>query len=176
MSFIRKVINKVRGSMDVSSLIKKGLTIGNNVFINFGCVIDDSFCFLVSIGNNVTLAPNVHILAHDASTKGIIGYTKIRRVEIGDYVFIGAGSIVLPGVSIGENVIIGAGSVITKDISSNCVVAGNPAKVISSVEDYKEKYNSLISILSPFEKQPSTEKEKQELIKLLTYNKIGLIR
>lgn len=74
---IRTLINKLRGVTDVPSLEKKGLTIGKNVFVNFGCIIDESFCWLICIGNNVTLAPNVHILAHDASTKKELGYTKL---------------------------------------------------------------------------------------------------
>lgn len=74
---VRSLINKLRGVTDVPSLMKKGLSIGENVFINFGCVIDESFCWLIQIGNNVTLAPNVHILAHDASTKKALGYTKM---------------------------------------------------------------------------------------------------
>ena len=75
--FLRHIINKIRGTNDISTLIKKGLTVGNNVFINFGCIIDESFCWLISIGDNVTLAPRVHILAHDASTKKFLGYTKV---------------------------------------------------------------------------------------------------
>ena len=59
----RTIINKLRGNTDVPTLVKKGLTIGNN----------ENFCWLISIGNNVTLAPNVHILFHDASTKKEIG-------------------------------------------------------------------------------------------------------
>ena len=74
---IRTIIHKLRGVTDVPSLIKKGLIIGENVFINFGCIIDESFCWLITIGDNVTLAPNVHILAHDASTKKSLGYTKM---------------------------------------------------------------------------------------------------
>lgn len=74
---IRTIINKLRGATDIPSLVKKGLTIGENVFINFGCIIDESFCWLITIGDNVTLAPNVHILAHDASTKKSLGYTKM---------------------------------------------------------------------------------------------------
>lgn len=75
--WIRKIINKLRGATDIPSLIKKGLSIGEDVFINFGCVIDESFCWLITIGNHVTVAPNVHILAHDASTKKCLGYTKM---------------------------------------------------------------------------------------------------
>lgn len=82
MSFTRRVINKLRGNMDVDSLIKKGLIIGENVFINFGCIIDESSCWLIEIGNNVTFAPNVHILAHDASTKKELGYTKLGGLKL----------------------------------------------------------------------------------------------
>jgi maltose O-acetyltransferase len=77
MSLYRRLINKIRGNMDVDSLVQKGLIVGENVFINFGCVIDESFCWLIELGNNVTLAPHVHILAHDASTKRELGYTKL---------------------------------------------------------------------------------------------------
>ena len=80
-----------------------------------------SHCWLISIGDNVTLAPYSQILAHDASTYNFIKYTKISDVTIGNNVFIGAGAIILPNVKIGDNVIIGAGSVVTKDIPNNSV-------------------------------------------------------
>lgn len=77
MNIFRRIIAKFRGTMDLEKLKKMGLTVGDNVFINFGTVIDESFCWLISIGNNVTLAPNVHVLAHDASTKKALGFTKV---------------------------------------------------------------------------------------------------
>ena len=83
-------------------------------------LIDDSHAWLIEIGDNVTLAPRVHILAHDASTKLYLGYTKIGRVRIGNDVFIGHVTIILPGVTIGDNVVIGAGSVVKSDIPDNC--------------------------------------------------------
>ena len=105
---------KITISSDISYLKKVGCKIGENFSMQPGCIIDDSHAFLISIGDHVTLAPNVHILAHDASTKDALGYTRIAPVNIGDHVFIGAGSIILPGVSIGDRVIIGAGSIISK--------------------------------------------------------------
>jgi maltose O-acetyltransferase len=60
-------------------------------------------------------------------------------VDIGDRVFIGAGSIVLPGVRIGNNVVIGAGSVVSRDIPDNVVACGNPARITNSVEAWVEK-------------------------------------
>ena len=99
-------------------------------------IIDPGHCWLIELGDDVTLAPRVHILAHDASTKRELGYTRIAKVKIGSNVFIGAGSIVLPGVTIGDNVVIGAGSVVSKDIPSNSVAAGNPCRVITTYQEY----------------------------------------
>lgn len=142
-TIIKKILRK-----DLSyeeKLAKKGFVYGKNFSVQGGVIIDDSHCWLISVGDNVTLAPRVHILAHDASTKIPLGYTKIGRVEIGNNVFIGASSIILPGVKIGSNVIIGAGSVVTKDIPDGVVVAGNPAKLIKNTDEYlnenKKKMN-----------------------------------
>lgn len=170
----RTIINKLRGNTDVPTLVKKGLTIGENVFVNFGCIIDESFCWLISLGNNVTLAPNVHILAHDASTKKELGYTKIGGVSIGSNVFVGAGTVILPGVNIGDKVVIGAGSVVTKDIPANSVAVGNPAKVICSYDEYMQKQKHCMESVEKFPYRP--DKEEKERIKLfLKNNRIGYI-
>lgn len=58
---------------------------------------------------------------------------------IGDYVYIGTGAFVMPGVTVGNNVLIAAGSVVTKSIPDNCVVAGNPAKFICTLDEYIER-------------------------------------
>jgi maltose O-acetyltransferase len=104
-----------------------------------GVIIDPSHCWHISIGDNVILAPNVHILAHDASTKPFLNYTRVANVQIGSRVFIGAGTIILPGVTIGDNVVIGAGSIVSKNIPTNSLAVGNPGKVICSLSDYIEK-------------------------------------
>lgn len=143
MKLLKKILSLLRGEQNLNKLIKRGLIIGNNHTIMGGVIIDPSHCWHITIGDNVTLAPRVHILAHDASTKIFLGYTKIGNVSIGNRVFIGAGSIVLPGVAIGEDVIIGSGSVVTKSIPPNSVAVGNPARVIATLQDYiaKEKGN-----------------------------------
>lgn len=115
------------------------MRIGNNFNRMHGVILDDSHCWLITIGNNVTMAPRVHILAHDASTCHHLGYAKIGRVDIGDNVFIGADTVILPGVSIGDNCVIGANSTITKSIPSNVVAAGNPASVICTIDEYIER-------------------------------------
>ncbi len=123
----------------LSKLQARGLQIGKNFKILNDVVIDDSHCWHITIGDDVTLAPRVHILAHDASTKTHLGYTRIGKVTIGNRVFIGASSIILPGISIGDDAIIGAGSVVTKDVEPGVVVAGNPAGVIMGTEEFMAK-------------------------------------
>lgn len=104
--------------------------IGNNVFINFNFVLLD--CAPVTIGNNVFIAPDVQIYTAqhplDPETRSQhIG--SARPINIGDDVWIGGGSIILPGVTIGKGSTIGAGSVVKHDIPAGVIAAGNPCQV-----------------------------------------------
>ncbi len=139
MKFIKKIINSLRNEPNLQKLTARGLIVGKNFKMMGQCIIDPSHCWHIKIGDNVTLAPRVHILAHDTSTKLHLGYTRIANVTIGSNVFIGAGAILLPGVSIGDNVIIGAGSVVAHTIPPNSVAVGCPAKVVSSIDTFIEK-------------------------------------
>ncbi len=139
---IRIFLEYLRGEpQHLDKLIKRGLRVGKNFNRMGGVIIDPYHCYHITIGDNVTLAPRVHILAHDASTWHFLGKTRAANVVIGNDVFVGAGSIILPGVHIGNRVVIGAGSVVTKDIPDDSVAVGNPAIVICSLDDYliKEK-------------------------------------
>lgn len=145
MKFVKKILCYLRGEQNLEKLICRGLVVGDGFKRMGGVRIDSSHCWHITIGNNVTLAPHVHILAHDASTHIFLGYTKVSNVSIGSNVFIGAGTIVLPGVNIGDNVIIGAGSVVAKSIPENSVAVGNPCKVIMPIRDYLEKEKKLMN-------------------------------
>ncbi len=119
-----------------------GVTIGKNCRIYIKAWGTEPF--LIKIGHNVTITSGVRILTHDGTTcliKNENGdrYQKYAKVNIGDNVFIGINSIIMPGVSIGSNVIIGAGSVVTKSIGSGVLVGGNPAKVICEFSHYEQK-------------------------------------
>lgn len=111
------------------------LYLGKNFYCNFNCVILD--VNKVTIGDNCMLAPNVQIYTAghpiDAQRR-ISGEEFGYEIKIGDNVWIGGGAIICPGVTIGDNTVIGAGSVVTKDIPSNVVAVGNPAKVIRKLE------------------------------------------
>lgn len=144
MNIIKELIYRIRGEYTTEKLTKMGMKVGDNFGRLNGVILDPSHCWLIEIGNNVTLAPRVHILCHDASTKQVLGYTKIGRVTIGNNVFIGAESVVLPGVTIGNNVIIGANSTVTHDIKDNSVVVGTPAKSICTYDEYIQKEKKMM--------------------------------
>ena len=141
-----KIVDKckvlLRGEPNLKRLLNLGLTVGKRFQYGRNCFFDPSFCFLISIGDNVTLSSKVHILAHDASLKQTLGYSKVGKVYIGDHVFVGANTTILPGIEIGEFAIIGAGSVVTKNVPPYEVWAGNPAKKICTLDEYKEKIHT----------------------------------
>ncbi len=139
MSFIKELLYRIRGEYTTEKLISMGMRVGKNFKRLHGVILDPGHCWLIEIGDNVTMAPRVHILCHDASTKQFLNYTKIGRVTIGNNVFIGAESVVLPGVTIGSNVVIGANSTVTHDIPDNSVAVGSPARVICTLDAYLEK-------------------------------------
>lgn len=91
------------------------------------------------------------------------------KVSIGDYVYIGSGSLIMPGVTIGDNVLIAAGSVVTKSVPSGVVVAGNPARIISSIEEYYERNKSYNlgtkGLNSKLKKKALMEADEQMFIK-----------
>lgn len=136
---IKAILYRIRGEYTTEKLQKMGMKVGKNFKRLHGCILDPAHCWLITIGDNVTLAPRVHILAHDASTKQFLNYTKIGRVNIGNNVFIGAESVILPNVTIGDNVIVGANSTVTNSLLKNGVYAGSPAQYICSLEEYLEK-------------------------------------
>ena len=141
MSFFRKAIMLLNREIPTETLIKRGMRVGKDFNRQQGCFIDPTHCFLITIGDDVTMSIHVTVMAHDASTKKMLGYTKIGQVHIGNHVFIGANTTILPGVTIGDYAVIGAGSVVTHDIPANSIVVGVPGRVIESVGEYAAKHD-----------------------------------
>lgn len=111
------------------------IEVGNKVFFNFNCIILD-VC-KVTIGSRTMFGPNVQIYTatHPLNAaKRAEGPEAGKPITIGKDVWIGGGAILCPGVTIGDRTVIGAGSVVTKDIPSDVFAAGNPCKVIKSIE------------------------------------------
>ena len=153
----------------------------NNIFHSMGenCSIMDRkvplFAKLISLGNNVRLASDVHFLTHDgthrvlnkmngliASRNGKMYPEKVGCIEIGDNVFIGSGTYITYNVKIGSNVIVAAGSLINKDIPDKCVVAGVPARIIKTFDEYLKKRNTEEDLSEGIDKEKvSPEAEKK---------------
>ena len=131
---------------------KQGMKIGENCYIGHNVSFGRGGKDPITVGDNCILT-GCTILGHDASPALFLDELqgtsifdrKSLKLEtvIGNNVFIGVNAVVLPGVHIGDFSIIGAGAVVTKDIPAGSVAAGNPAKLISSIEKFKEKYAAL---------------------------------
>jgi len=111
------------------------ISFGDKVFLNFNCVILD--VAPVRIGSGTLLGPAVQIYAATHPLRAAerrSGRESGRPVEIGDEVWIGGGAIICPGVTIGRQAVIGAGSVVTKDIPDRAFAAGNPCRVLRTID------------------------------------------
>lgn len=117
------------------------IEVGKNFFANYNCTIID--VAKVTIGDNCQMAPNVSIYTaghplHPVSRNSLYEYG--ISVTIGDNVWIGGNTVILPGVHIGSNTVIGAGSVVTKDIPDWAVAVGNPCRVVRKITEEDKKY------------------------------------
>lgn len=130
----------------VEHLRSQGMVIGNNtvIYSPTHCIIDETRPWMIEIGDNVSITEGVTIPTHGydwSVLKGKYGDVlgSAGRVKIGNNVFIGMNATILKGATIGNNVVIGANSLINKDVPDDCVVVGNPQKIISSIDEYLEK-------------------------------------
>jgi maltose O-acetyltransferase len=166
------------GKLRLMWLVRRGLKLGVNCYIVPSVMIDSSFPWLISIGDNCTITKNVIILSHDASTKRDLGYSKIGMVIIGNNVFIGAGAIILPNVRVGNDVIIGAGSVVTDNIPDNSVAVGNPARVICTKQEFINAHRKELRDGISFPKEGWTKghgltEERKRIMKERVKGKVG---
>ncbi len=142
---VKKLLYKERTSSQtyIDYMRKNGAKIGQRVtiFSPKTTNIDMTRPWLIDIGNDVQITEGVTILTHGydwAVLKGVYGEIlgSGGGVKVGNNVFIGMKTTILKGVNIGNNVIIGANSLVNKDIPDNCVAAGNPAKVLMTLDEY----------------------------------------
>ncbi len=117
------------------------IEVGDNFSANYNCTILD--VAKVTIGSNVMFAPNVSVFTaghpvHPAARNTMYEYG--ISITIGDNVWVGGNSVILPGVHIGSNTVIGAGSVVTKDIPDGVIAAGNPCRVIRKITEDDRQY------------------------------------
>lgn len=167
---IKKIYRYILSKINIVKYAKSiGVNLGNNIRlmknVNFG-----TEPYLITIGNNVTISYEVNFITHDGATwvfrnkeeyKDIVKYGKIK---IGDNCFIGARSILLPGVVLGDNSVVAAGSVVTKKFPDNVVIGGNPAKIIKTTEDYIKK---CVAENIEYNIHNYRKNKKEELLKVL---------
>lgn len=117
--------------------------------------------YLVRLGNHVTITSGVRFITHDG---GVWVFRQkhpdieiLAPIVIGDNVFVGLNTIIMPGVAIGENSVIGAGSVVTRDIPSNSIAVGVPARCIKSTDEYWESIKDKASYTRSL---PQLEKQR----------------
>lgn len=119
----------------------KNLHFGNRVYANFNLtVVDDGEIF---VGDKVMFGPNVIIATANhpiepSLREDCMQYNK--PVHIGENVWVGAGTVIVPGVTIGKNSVIGAGSVVVKDIPENVVAVGNPCRVLREIGEHDREF------------------------------------
>lgn len=148
MNVIRKIISLYRKhfySLEKQAKIA-GVNMGKHNFI--ASRFWSSEPYLITIGDYCGITAGVKLFTHGgghAIRHKYPDFDLFGKVSIGNYVYLGNNVLVMPGVTIGDNVLVAAGSVVTKSIPSGCVVAGNPAKFICTIEEYANrnlKYNT----------------------------------
>lgn len=145
---------------------KKGVRMGKGcqIFANVGF---GSESYLISMGEKVKVTDGTQFITHDGGVEVLRNMQLLPNadnfgeIKIGNNVFFGNNCIILPNVTIGDNVVIGAGSVVTKNIPSNTVWGGVPAKYIKSIEDYYIK----LYIKVDYTKNLNKEEKKKYLLK-----------
>lgn len=154
--FFKELIKKITlgerysSASYINHLKNIGVQIGEDVkiFVPSKTLIDESYPWMITIGNHVQITQGVIILTHDFSWSVLKKrYGQIAgasgEVVIGNNVFIGMNAIITRNVHIGNNVIIGTGSIVTKDCESNCIYAGNPARKIMTIDEFYKKRSDL---------------------------------
>lgn len=125
ISFFARIVQKFR----IVIYRLKGYDFDFSVIVERNLNLDRIYPQGIHIGKNTLVASHVTILSHD-HCKRVGNQPYLADVTIGERCFIAVGAIVMPGVTIGDEVIVGAGAVVTKDVPSNVIVAGSPARII----------------------------------------------
>ncbi|MEV6886754.1 sugar O-acetyltransferase [Streptomyces sp. NPDC051135] len=138
----RPLLDELLGSLGAEAHVRpplyvdygSNITVGARTFVNYNLTALDVAA--ITIGEDCQIGPNVQLLTPTHPLEPGPRRDKLeaaRPIVIGDNVWLGGGSIVLPGVTIGDNAVIGAGAVVTKDVPANVVAVGNPARPVRNL-------------------------------------------
>ena len=170
---LKQIMRKFKQKRDPIGFARsQGVTVGEHCrLLSFGFGTEP---WLITLGDHVLISGNVSFLTHDGSTwvfreqENYKNVVKYGAINIGDNCFVGYGSIILPNVTIGENSIVDAGSVVTKDVPSGSVVAGVPAKIVCTTEEYAEKCKRNTP---PYDVDAYKTDKRSEVLKMLGLDK-----
>lgn len=163
----KSIVNKLKDPYKIA--LSNGLNVGVGVSVMGGCGFG-SEPYLITLGDRVRLSFDVTFITHDGGTwafrdqEKYIDVIKYGKITVGSGSFIGAKSIIMPGVSIGERCVIGAGSIVTKDIPDGVVACGVPAKIIMTTEEYAEK---CLKRMKPYDKDSYKADKRRFLLNWL---------
>lgn len=140
---IKYFIKKLFGGSPRERLVRGGGVVGENCDI-YPEVEFGSEPYLIELGDNVRITNGVKFVTHDGGlwvlrNMGAGPVDSFGKIIIGNNVHIGWNAVIMPNVTVGDNVVIGCGAVVTRDVPPNCVIAGVPARVIETIEEYREK-------------------------------------
>ena len=167
------IINKVRGI--IYRILFSPLNYAKYIGVNIGekCLIStksfSSEPYLITIGNNVRIANKVSFFTHGGLWTFRKQYPDLDvfgKIKINDNTYIGEGCNILPGVEIGRNCVIGAGTVVSKSIPDNCIVVGNPCRIVGNIDNYLKKMNK-----KSVNSKNLTYQEKKSLLSSLSDDK-----
>ena len=176
MSLLDIALNMVRGLRSKLAQVRRerrweylrahGMRLGADVWLPDSTWIDTDYCFLISIGDHCGFGGECMILAHDAQMDEFLDAGRIGRVVIHESCHIGARSVILPGVEIGPRTIVGANSTISRSLPPDTVCAGNPARVICSLDEYLTKHRKTIadSATFPYENAAPSPDMRESMI------------
>ena len=173
--FIRKIVNRLKRKSNVEIARDLGVRVGQNSLI----LCDPYECFgsepyLVELGDHVEVTGGCRFVTHDGAVwvlrqeAGLEKIDKFGKITVGNNVFIGINSTILPGVTIGDNCIVGACSLVTTSIPSGEVWGGVPAKKICSLDEYKMRAMPFFDYtkgLSPQKKEEAVRAAHPEWLK-----------
>ncbi|MDG6998485.1 MAG: acyltransferase [Nitrososphaerota archaeon] len=148
VSTLKKLARRLydRDEAFLRKLRKQGAKIGTNVQIvdRFRFLYEPWYADLIELKDGVVISAGVRFVQHDSSYSNIVGDLPVKfgRIVVGTNSYVGVNSIILPGVTIGDHSLVGAGSVVNRDIPSNSIAVGNPARVIGSVTDGVERFKA----------------------------------
>jgi maltose O-acetyltransferase len=131
--WLRRALIRIRGSQNIESLVAAGLERGEGGMVLDRSYLDPTRPWLIKIGKQVGISSYVRMLTHDDRMRIQTGFTRIAPVEIGDRVFVGVGSTIVPGTRIGADSIVAAGSVVSGEVPPGSLVAGHPGRVVAPV-------------------------------------------